>query len=105
MPWLWNDISHHDADNSYHVIQHITMYINGLVQDCSISIANALEILQSCTKASICWSWNGNASILVYGNTILVLFIWVSQAAAGSQGGFIVHVETAKPRSPNQELV
>ena len=28
-------------------------YINGLVQDCSISIANALRILQSCTKPSI----------------------------------------------------
>ena len=26
----------------------------GLVQDCSISIANALEILQSCTKPSLC---------------------------------------------------
>ena len=25
-------------------------YINGLVQDCSNSIANALELLQSCTK-------------------------------------------------------
>ena len=32
-------------------------YINGLVQDCSISIANAMEILQSCTKPSI-WSEN-----------------------------------------------
>ena len=28
-------------------------HIDGLVQDCSISIANALEILQSCTKPSI----------------------------------------------------
>ena len=28
-------------------------YINDLVQDCSISIANALEILQSCTKSSM----------------------------------------------------
>ena len=28
-------------------------YIDGLVQDCSISIANAMEILQSCTKSSI----------------------------------------------------
>ena len=28
-------------------------YIDGLRQDCSISIANALEILQSCTKPSI----------------------------------------------------
>ena len=29
--------------------------IDGLVQDCSNSIANALELLQSCTKPSI-WS-------------------------------------------------
>ena len=29
-------------------------YIDGLVQDCSISIANALELLQSCTKPSTC---------------------------------------------------
>ena len=28
-------------------------YIDGLVEDCNISIANALEILQSCTKPSI----------------------------------------------------
>ena len=30
------------------------LYIDGLMQDCSISIACALEILQSCTKPSIC---------------------------------------------------
>ena len=29
-------------------------YFDGLVQDCSNSIANALELLQSCTKPSIC---------------------------------------------------
>ena len=36
----------------------IDTYIDGLVQDCSISIANALEILQSCTKPLIyaCYS-------------------------------------------------
>ena len=28
-------------------------YTDGLVQDCSKSIANALELLQSCTKPSI----------------------------------------------------
>ena len=28
-------------------------YIDGLVQDCNTSIANALEILQSCTKPLI----------------------------------------------------
>ena len=31
-------------------------HIDGLVQKCSISIANALEILQSCTKSTICAS-------------------------------------------------
>ena len=30
------------------------VYIDDLVQDCSNSIANALELLQSCTKPSIC---------------------------------------------------
>ena len=29
-------------------------YIDGLVQDCSNSIANAMELLQSCTKLSMC---------------------------------------------------
>ena len=33
--------------------QIIDPYIDGLVQDYSISIANALEILQSCIKSSI----------------------------------------------------
>ena len=33
--------------------------IHGLVQDCSISIANALEILQSCTQPSIWWFFSG----------------------------------------------
>ena len=29
-------------------------YIDSLVQDCSNSIANALELLQSCTKPTSC---------------------------------------------------
>ena len=36
----------------------VSSYIDGLVHDCSISSANALEILQSCTKPSILpWKW------------------------------------------------
>ena len=34
-------------------ILNLSLYLNGLMQDCSISIANALEILQSCSKPSI----------------------------------------------------
>ena len=37
-----------------HAIFNESDYRDGLVPDCSISIANALEILQSCTKPSIC---------------------------------------------------
>ena len=32
------------------------LHFEGLVQDCSNSIANALELLQSCTKPLICYS-------------------------------------------------
>ena len=35
---------------------HKTNYINGLEQDCSNYSANALELLQSCTKPSIVFS-------------------------------------------------
>ena len=52
------------------------LHINGLVQDCSISIANALEILQSCTKPSISkisfkfprgqWSYSDMTTVVGY---------------------------------------
>ena len=32
---------------------HNTLYVDGLAQNCSKSIANALELLQSCSKSSI----------------------------------------------------
>ena len=34
-----------------------TNHYDGLVQDCSNSIANALELLQSCTKPSVIWTY------------------------------------------------
>ena len=58
---------------SYHILNHHHL-IDGLVQDCSISIANALEILQSCIKPSLSifrlgccpypiqWSWQHQAT-------------------------------------------
>ena len=39
-------------------------YFEDFVQDCSISIANALEILQSCTKPLICSSSNCHKGII-----------------------------------------
>ena len=40
-------------------------YIDGLAQDCSNSIANALKLLQCCSKPSAWdWSWGGRATVL-----------------------------------------
>ena len=41
--------------NTFNVIA-IHYHIDVFVQDCSISIANTLEILQSCTEPSIYWT-------------------------------------------------
>ena len=47
--------SHYEYVNVVNIQQfEMYSYIDGLVQDCSISIANGLEILQSCTKPWIC---------------------------------------------------
>ena len=35
------------------LLKNERMHIDGLVPDCSNSIANALELLQSCTKPSM----------------------------------------------------
>ena len=35
-------------------LKEFCVYIDGLIHDCSISIANAIEILQPCTKISLC---------------------------------------------------
>ena len=34
-------------------VKQLKGYVDGLVQDCSNSITNALELLQSCTKPSM----------------------------------------------------
>ena len=43
----------HFKENSINCMIDV-YHIDGLVQDCIISSANTLEILQSCTKPSIC---------------------------------------------------
>ena len=43
----------------YCVYHSVVGYMDGLVQNCSISIVNALLILQTCTKPSICRNSDG----------------------------------------------
>ena len=58
---------------SAHMARH--GHFDGLVQDCSISIANALEILHSCTKPSI-WCWVQVISVCVQvGDTYLTFIL------------------------------
>ena len=45
--------THHIPVRGQQMAWRMILYINGLVQDRSISIANALEILQSCTEATM----------------------------------------------------
>ena len=46
----WNTTEKLDQQHSI-THSYRKWYIDSLVQDCSLSFANALEILQSCTKA------------------------------------------------------
>ena len=45
-------------------------YIDGLVQDGGDSIANALELLQSCTKSSICGTYRNSCYVVQVTNFI-----------------------------------
>ena len=42
-----------EADYPLAILMYWSLHINGLMQDCSISVANALEILQSRTKPPV----------------------------------------------------
>ena len=44
------------GDGSLIWASHTLSLIDSLAQDCNNAIANALELLQSCTKSSICRS-------------------------------------------------
>ena len=57
-------------------IQMSDMYIGSLVQDCSISIANALEILQYCTKPVICPPGHTNNAFLCHRNQSVIKVNW-----------------------------
>ena len=48
----------------YQATEIIKLDIDGLVQDCSISSALAMEILQSCSKSSISVTWNRICELL-----------------------------------------
>ena len=85
----WSLIWAHDSSRIYRALTYIavpllgphqpryiglTLYcvncIDGLVQDCSNSIANAMELLQSCAKPSVFWQVNAKEMLLKYLNTI-----------------------------------
>ena len=73
--WTWSRTGMWDGPlniNDTHTLNYLSLtgqdwsfklqYINGWVQDSSISIANALEILQSCTQPSIQWVYFDKSS-------------------------------------------
>ena len=46
-----------------------TVCIDGLLHDCGISSALAMEMLQSCTKPLVCYCYIGNKSTMILTNT------------------------------------
>ena len=60
--WKWSDNKNLETSLCICITCKFTeTYINDLVQDCSISTALAMEILQSCSKPSICISELGSS--------------------------------------------
>ena len=75
--------SFHPAVKHYHnslIILYI--YIDGLVQDCSNSIANTLQLLQSCTKPSL--KWMLHAVVLSLNNAIIFPYFQRQQTPCSS---------------------
>ena len=52
---------------------NVILYIDGLVQDCSNSSANALELLQSCTKPLI-WQSGMGWQLCISGTVQILMF-------------------------------
>ena len=50
----WGQEHLNDCQCQWNILNMSEWYINGIVQDCSKSSALAMELLQSCTKPSIC---------------------------------------------------
>ena len=49
-------LGHWSVQHPMELCRWNNLYIDGLMQDCSISSALAMEILQCCTKLSICYN-------------------------------------------------
>ena len=74
------------------------VHIDGLVQDCSNSIANALELLQSCTKPPIyfclCMYYGGNQLVVDGFNSLtdqIIMFVLTQSLVAHWCIGFWIH--------------
>ena len=72
--------------------------INSLVQDCCNSIANALELLQSCTKPSIFFSWRSKSVTLQISNDLqrAVIQLWIKVGDSALKRGWILLLKTGR---------
>ena len=85
------------------------LYINGLAQDCSNSIANALELLQSYATPSIAYNWLSNKLIIIVILSILLEMIrlvgendiYVKSSLVGYNGCYASASEKSLPIREN----
>ena len=59
-----------------YIYQYAIYHIDGLVQDCSNSIANTLKLLQSCTKPSIYWNYIKIIKVTILNSLCFVVVWW-----------------------------
>ena len=84
------------AVNDVHILLFLCSHnnIDGLVQDCSYAITNAPELLQSCTKPSICSNrCSTRGIVIVLGFILLTVFtdlqtFWTEMVIVGLQLSF-----------------
>ena len=75
------------------VIKHTEDYFDSFVQDCSNSIANALELLSSYPKPSICNSCNLYPMIHLLPLSVQIFFLLIdtSQSVYVTSKGFLIN--------------
>ena len=76
-PLLLGEHIHWNAHKTFNYATNMRCEdVNGLVQDCSNSIANALELLQSCTKPSMCYQTILLVFLVLYCITWTFIYHW-----------------------------
>ena len=76
------------CENKHAINKYVSLNdTDSLLHDCSKSIANALELLQSCTKSSI---WNRHSHLLMFSYLAWICVLMLSNSDSGTQNSVLI---------------